>query len=332
MYNQAGGFENSSGNQYNDFGDGQEASRSTGTTFQPNSAFADFMRNNDPNSNNANNSSRPAGTSASTRPNVGMNPSSVQGRQRQGPGGRRIMTSNTTNTMPSMRSVVPPNPAEPVLSSTTGSSRMSGVAMGTVFEGDSQSNASSRTPLVPSVGGQNTSGGSPMVAPLTSSTASENGPPPTNTRPEVSVGSSSVGFLPDAPYQEMLQSFEKEDPTIARARMQMASLKNSKQMERPYPKPGVPQEPTSQAMEPTIPQSRLGRRMMVHKSKREPSFVIPTIQSSANGMDEHQTGSNLECTGCRMTLRVPKTAIVILCPNCDQVQLVANCRVIRPPS
>ena len=126
----------------------------------------------------------------------------------------------------------------------------------------------------------------------------------------------------------MLQSFEKEDPTIARARMQMASMKNSKQMERPYPKPGVPQEPTSQAMEPTIPQSRLGRRMMVHKSKREPSFVIPTIQS--NGRED--SGSNLECTGCHVTLHVPKTAIVILCPNCDQVQLVANCRVIRPPS
>lgn len=236
-----------------------------------------------------------------------------------------------TANMPSMRSMVPPNPAEPAMTSGVGAGRMSGVAMGTVYEGDSQSAGSSRTPQV-SAGagvpsGQNSAheGHHPSFA---STSGSENGPLTSNNRLDVSVGSGSAGYLPNAPYQEMLQSFGKEDPTIARARSQMASLKHSKQMDRPYPEAGLPQEPTSQAKEPSIPPSRLGRRILANKPKREPNFVIPKLQGGEISAELQM--SNLECVDCHACLLVPKSAVVIWCPNCDQVSLVANCRVLRP--
>lgn len=337
MYQHSGGgYENGSGSQFNnndgDYGDGQEQSRSTGATFQPNAAFADFMRNNDPNSNNTSSSS-----SARTPPPANSRAAGGgAGRGRPGPGGRRLMAA--TATMPSMRSVVPPSPAEPAMSSGVGSRRISGVAMGTVYEADSQSAGSSRTPQVlpgapaaAAVGGH----GNSHVSPFTS-VGSEPAPQPSaHQKVDMSVGSGSAGYLPNAPYQEMLQSFGKEDPTIARARSQMASLRNSKQMDGPFPKAGLPQEPTSQAMEPTIPHSRLGRRILANNTKpmREPTFVIPKVLGNdVISTKEGLQSNNLECTGCHVTLLVAKSAVVMLCPNCDQVQSVANCPVRRPHS
>ncbi len=132
---------------------------------------------------------------------------------------------------------------------------------------------------------------------------------------------SNVANLPNAPYQQLMQHYARENPPVHGARVSPRSKHN----QRPYPQPGRPQEPTTPAIEPNVPPSRLGRRMLARKIERKPDFVVAEFATASPPIDS----TNVECITCQAALEIPKSVIVILCPNCDQIQPAASCRVVR---
>jgi predicted RNA-binding Zn-ribbon protein involved in translation (DUF1610 family) len=141
--------------------------------------------------------------------------------------------------------------------------------------------------------------------------------------------SDESNYLPSAPYQEMLQHSGKDDPTVELARTQMASHQYRTQAERLYPNPkaGLPQEPTAQAIEPTIPASRLGRRCLTHKPKRTPDLVQGKMVQDVVVQADNMNVTHVHCVGCGVTLQIAKNTVVVNCPKCDQVHLSASCRI-----
>lgn len=244
---------------------------------------------------------------------------------RQSHGMSRRATSAAVARLPSLRSVQggPMGPMEPPV--TEGASGvepmgMQGVAMGTMYDTDSHSNSTrSRS--------RYSHAAAPTAAPSNAGFNTSHGRLPGTAPPSSSQNSrASESYLPTAPYQEMMQTFGREDPAVERARMSMAGTR--KQAELPLPQPGRPQGPTSQAMEPAMPQSRLGRRILTQKPVRQPDFVRAKVAGeSSKAMPLDYT--NVECVTCRSTIEIPKSAVVILCPTCEQVHPAASCRVVR---
>lgn len=298
------------------------------------------MRSNDPSANGAN----PAiGRQWDVAPNTtSMAPrSSTHLRPTMGSTNPRRVTT-TSAQMPSMRSVMGQGgPIEPGIPAGLSSARMRGVAVGTVYETDSQSAGSSRT------------GGKPAamaatvdMTPSATSFTPNDGISPTDpyqvenstrqmgTSSHSMPTSSNLGYSINAPYQDMmLHGFgHGEDPSIERARTQMASHAKSKEPEIPAPKPGLPHDPTSQAKEPKLPSTRLGRRILSQKLPRQPDFVKATLVSPNEPLDFLTSSScYVECVSCGATLHLPSGAVVLTCPSCDQVRPVACCRIIQPP-
>jgi predicted RNA-binding Zn-ribbon protein involved in translation (DUF1610 family) len=138
--------------------------------------------------------------------------------------------------------------------------------------------------------------------------------------------SDDTNFLPDAPYRAMLSQYGTEDPTVERARSIMASHQGQRQAGRPSAKAGVPQESTAQAVEPAVPASRLGRRCLTHRPKRQPDLVRgKVLQHPSN--NTNPTLAHVECISCGVTLEISKNAIVVNCPSCSQVHHTATCRI-----
>jgi hypothetical protein len=134
----------------------------------------------------------------------------------------------------------------------------------------------------------------------------------------------------------------------------------------PEPRAGVPSSADSsdtlrqsRTHEPTLPERRLGRRCLTEKrSRRLPDRVMgilvdgdngaggksgskknlndfpPTVSAADGGMsstvfDEDPTMIIIECIDCKVSLEVPKYAIIVECPNCQGVSPVASCQVGR---
>ena len=185
----------------------------------------------------------------------------------------------------------------------------------------------------------------PMAAsrpPMTSSSHYDNnngpgGPPaPDGLRQEVS----SESFMPDAPYQNMMNTFSNntggnaQDPAVERARNIMASRSGGGGMgsagdngtvgSRPMPVAGRPMPPETPSIEPAVPPAQLGRRILTNKPKREPDLVrgraVQQITSSSKK-------THVLCSGCGALLQIPKSAIVVHCRNCNGVYPTASCRL-----
>lgn len=130
--------------------------------------------------------------------------------------------------------------------------------------------------------------------------------------------------LPGVPYRDLMQTYSRDEPMMHRGRTSTNSSR-PRASQRPYPQAGPPQGPTTPPVEPTVPPTRLGRRMLARKAERQPDFVSAKFADAPAPVD----CTNLECIMCQAALEIPKTAVVLSCPNCDEVQPVANCRIIR---
>jgi predicted RNA-binding Zn-ribbon protein involved in translation (DUF1610 family) len=138
-----------------------------------------------------------------------------------------------------------------------------------------------------------------------------------------------------APYQTMMQQEQDEDPTVARARSLMLAHRDNRPSKLPEPTPGIPMEPTQSAIEPTKPETRIGRRYILKKPQRAPDLIKATLITSPNQLqqllDQSQQGETvvvyaLDCASCGAPLQVHKTAILVSCPQCDSVNPAATCR------
>lgn len=312
------------GDQNNNSADQSNADSAARRNFQPNNAFADFMKNNDPNASTGSehNSSGFGSAGAAVRPHPGRGMTMTPSARMAGTGSRRVTTAAK---MPSSRSILGGTVDLEPQFSTVGP--MHGVAMGAMYEGDSYSGGGSTSRNLQSQGsryaaapnaGVGGGGGIRMMGGTS---------PPTSLHNAASAGSAngSVSFLPNAPYQDLMQNYGREDPSILRARKSMASAKTT---ERPYPQPGPPQEPTIQATEPTPPASRLGRRILTQRPERQPDFIVAKLCTgqSTTALDFCY---HVECVTCRASIEIPKNIVMLSCPNCDQVHPAASCRVLR---
>jgi ribosomal protein S27E len=152
---------------------------------------------------------------------------------------------------------------------------------------------------------------------------------------EISEISDGSAYGISAPYQGMmLGSDGREDPAVERARTSMILHKDKAHARMPFPKAGVPQEPTAQAMEPTVPASRLGRRCLTERHKREPDVVkgrvVPAIPQSEFAMSNGVANGKfayVECANCGALLQISKNAIVVICSSCAKVHHTASCRI-----
>lgn len=131
-----------------------------------------------------------------------------------------------------------------------------------------------------------------------------------------------------APYQSMLQtSRSREDPTIARARQSMAGIGEINEQERPLPGSPPPQHPTETYVEPAIPPSRLGRRCLVQKPKREPELVKGLVVQNSSSGNISNSKVYVGCANCGVTMQISKNAVVVSCPNCYEIRPAASCSV-----
>lgn len=144
-----------------------------------------------------------------------------------------------------------------------------------------------------------------------------------HNRTTLREASSGGNFLPNAPYQDMLSHYGKEDPSVERARILMASHQGNQQAGRPTVKAGVPQEPNIEVIEPNMPSSRLGRRCLTHRPKRQPDLV----RGKVNGNSNNPNMIHVECVACGNILEISKHAIVVYCPTCFEVHHAATCRI-----
>jgi hypothetical protein len=106
---------------------------------------------------------------------------------------------------------------------------------------------------------------------------------------------------------------------------------------RPYPLAGPPAEPTAKAVEHKLPSSKLGRRCLTDRPKRQPDRVAGTIVNNppstvgtptmASPIDSLQQ-FRIQCIGCNTVLQVPKSTIVVECPNCQEIHPTAKCILI----
>lgn len=109
---------------------------------------------------------------------------------------------------------------------------------------------------------------------------------------------------------------------------------------RPPPRPGKPRIPTTSAVEPFLPSSRLGRRCLTtEKPHRQPDKVVGDMTNTAgNNDDDHNddgggvngtraaTTIRIVCPGCETIVRIPRNVIVMECPNCGLTCPTVTCQ------
>jgi len=144
-------------------------------------------------------------------------------------------------------------------------------------------------------------------------------------RPRLQHKLSDVNSQISAPYQGMKVPYVEEDDTVERARILMASHQGKTQA-RPSPKPGRPPEPATQAIEPAMPASRLGRRCLTQRPKRKPDLVKGRVVQQ---LQPKRNVAFVECASCGVTLEIARNAIVVNCPHCSQVHHTATCRIVQ---
>jgi hypothetical protein len=129
--------------------------------------------------------------------------------------------------------------------------------------------------------------------------------------------------MPAAPYQALMQNARREDTSSERFRSLTAN--QSSETERlPAPEAGAPRASTLRASEPTILSSRLSRHILNNKPERKPDLVVAKV---AHGL----TPLGVKCPStpsCGTILEIPRSAVLMSCPVCHDVHIVATCQAI----
>lgn len=93
----------------------------------------------------------------------------------------------------------------------------------------------------------------------------------------------------------------------------------------PIPIAVPPPKPNHLPLEPFMPESRLGRRCLVHKPKREADFVKGLVNAGATGSKRSRDTVVVNCEKCGAELSVSRMAIAVSCPSCYKISPVAKC-------
>lgn len=100
---------------------------------------------------------------------------------------------------------------------------------------------------------------------------------------------------------------------------------------RALPTPTVipPPRPNYKPLEPSVPQSKLGRRCLIHKPKREADLVKGLAVVGADGSIRSRDTIVVKCANCHAILSMPRSAIVVSCPSCYKISPAASCQAVN---
>lgn len=84
-------------------------------------------------------------------------------------------------------------------------------------------------------------------------------------------------------------------------------------------------------LEPSVPETRLGRRCLIHKPKREADLVKGLVNAGATGSIRSRDTVVVTCAKCGAELSVSRNAIAVSCPSCYKISPVASCAVVDTP-
>ncbi|CAJ1923354.1 unnamed protein product [Cylindrotheca closterium] len=90
-----------------------------------------------------------------------------------------------------------------------------------------------------------------------------------------------------------------------------------------------PRRPNYPPLEPSVPESRLGRRCLIHKPKREADLVKGLVNSGATGSIRSRDTVVKKCANCFAELSVSHNAIAISCPCCYKISPAAKCNTVK---
>ncbi|KAL3939325.1 MAG: hypothetical protein SGBAC_005928 [Bacillariaceae sp.] len=93
----------------------------------------------------------------------------------------------------------------------------------------------------------------------------------------------------------------------------------------PTPIAVPPPKPNYFPLEPSMPASRLGRRCLIHKPKREADLVKGLVNAGATGSKRSRDTIVVNCEKCGAELSVSRMAIAVSCPSCYKISPAAKC-------
>jgi len=96
--------------------------------------------------------------------------------------------------------------------------------------------------------------------------------------------------------------------------------------ELPTPTAIPPPKPNYTPLEPSVPHSRLGRRCLIDKPKREADLVKGLAVVGADGSIRSRDTIVVNCAKCGADLSMPRSAIVVSCPSCYKISPAASCK------
>jgi len=89
-----------------------------------------------------------------------------------------------------------------------------------------------------------------------------------------------------------------------------------------------PPRPNHLPLEPSVPETRLGRRCLIHKPKREADLVKGLVNAGATGSIRSRDTVVVNCAKCGAELSVSRMAIAVSCPSCYKISPAASCNTI----
>jgi hypothetical protein len=135
-------------------------------------------------------------------------------------------------------------------------------------------------------------------------------------------------------YQQEQQEHERNGQTPPAVAPAESSHPRPQQVTdtRPYPRPGLPKEPATPAAEPDMPTTKLGRRCLAQKWKRTPDKTVAevVVDGLLEEIPSRDSLLQMQCAGCEVLLQVPRTTLLVECPNCEEVHPAAKCILQKP--
>jgi len=95
----------------------------------------------------------------------------------------------------------------------------------------------------------------------------------------------------------------------------------------PTPTAVPPPRPNQKPVEPSVPASRLGRRCLTRKPKREPDLVKGLVVAGANRTIRARDTVVVNCANCGTEIQIARNAIVVSCPSCYKISPAATCKI-----
>jgi hypothetical protein len=159
------------------------------------------------------------------------------------------------------------------------------------------------------------------------STASSDQKPPAVQMQVVGVGLHEPEM--QAPYESMIQHQSREEEARREASgLPVAETNGTPSAPLPTPYSAPPQPPNQKPVEPAMPHSRLGRRCLTHKPKREPELVKGLVVNNMSARaNRPRSQIQVSCAKCGAALQISKSAIAVSCPGCYKISPASSCIV-----